>query len=222
MDTPIIYFRLSLSDWFDFLDAQITVELNGWNLLEIAAVLLSLAYVVLLMREKVWCWPVGILSSCLSIGLFVNSGLFSEAILYLYYVGMGVYGWTVWARPSGEKLPIAQLSLREHLYAVMTGAAGGLGLGFTFQQLAAHTALFSNASMTYPDGFSTAFAFVATYLQVRKALYSWAYWIVLNAFSVYLYGAKGLYVYAALMVVYTLISISGQWNWLEKMKAEED
>ena len=60
--------------------------------LELIAVILGLIYLILLIKEKIACWIFGILSSAISIYLFYSIQLYSEAILYFYYVIIGIYG----------------------------------------------------------------------------------------------------------------------------------
>ena len=62
------------------------------QILEITAVLFSLTYLVLLIKEKIACWFFGIAASIISIYIFYKTGLYSEAILYSFYVIIGFYG----------------------------------------------------------------------------------------------------------------------------------
>ena len=55
-----------------------------------------LAFIVLLVREKVACWAFGISGSLLSVYLFADARLYSEAILYFFYAVMGLWGWARW------------------------------------------------------------------------------------------------------------------------------
>ena len=67
-------------------------------LLEILATGANLVYVVLLIKEKIACWACGIVGSFLSIYLFIDARLYSEAFLYLFYALLGVWGWMRWHR----------------------------------------------------------------------------------------------------------------------------
>ena len=74
---------------------------------EMLATAANLAFIVLLIREKIACWAFGIAGSLLSVWLFVHVHLYSEALLYSFYAVMGVWGWLRWAgcrrrlRPGG-------------------------------------------------------------------------------------------------------------------------
>jgi nicotinamide mononucleotide transporter len=183
-------------------------------LIEVAATAAGLAYVVLLSREHILCWPFGIAGSLLSIWLFVHTRLYSEALLYSYYVIMGVWGWLHWhRREQAADNPVLRYAPRQHLLLISLGVAGTLVLGGLFDS-------YSNAQRPWIDAFTTAFSFVATWLQVRKVLESWLYWIVLNGVSIWLYQDRALDIYAALICFYAVLSVIGFVSWLRSYRRQ--
>ena len=180
--------------------------------IEILAVAFNLVYLFLLIRENIWCWINGIIASFLSVYLFIESKLYSEAILYLFYVLVGVYGWLVWAgkisKTEGKR--VITKKLRYHFIALLFGCFGTIGLGWFFSNS-------SDAEKPYYDAFSTAFSFVASFLEAHKILSAWLYWIVLNLFSVWLYKSRDLNLYAGLMGVYFVASVWGYYEWRKKL-----
>lgn len=173
---------------------------------EILSVIFGLLFIVLLIAENIWCWLFGILSSILSVYLFYKIALYSEAILYLYYIVMGVYGWWVWNRPKNTSLPITEWAKRTHGFIIGIGLLGAISLGTFFNTQ-------TDASTPYIDAHTTAFSFVATYLEVHKVLSAWLYWIVVNFVTIGLYFYKDLYMYGGLMIVYFILSIVGYFRW---------
>ncbi len=182
------------------------------DIVEWIAVLLNLVFLYLLIREKVWCWPFGILASGLSIFLFLYAKLPSEAILCSYYVGIGIYGWIVWTKKREKAFAIKTYSWRVHALLIACGIGLSIGLGKFFEGK-------EYAEKTYADAFSTIFSFIASFLEAQKVLFGWLYWIVLNFFSVWLYHERGLNIYAGQMVVYGFVSIWGMYSWWKKYKA---
>ncbi len=180
--------------------------------LELIAVILGLIYLILLIKEKIACWIFGILSSALSIYLFYSIQLYSEAILYFYYVIIGIYGYWLWKTQGVEKKTflITDFKFQSHIITILIGIVLSLTLGYTFHSL-------TDASSPYLDSFTTIFSFIASYLQAKKILSSFVYWIVINAATLYLYIHKELEFYFFLTVVYFIFSFVGFITWRRKM-----
>ena len=64
--------------------------------------LFSVLYLVLAIRESLWCWPAAFVSSVLTIVVMFGARLYSEAALNVFYAAMAVYGWYQW-RYGGRK-----------------------------------------------------------------------------------------------------------------------
>lgn len=181
--------------------------------IEIISVVFSLIFLVLLMRENIWCWIFGILSSLLSIYLFIEAKLYSESILYLFYAAIGVYGWWVWSAKKDGILPVVKWHWRKSLIAFGGSALLAAVLGIYFKT-------YTDAESPYVDASTTAFSFLASYLEAHKVLSAWVYWIVINATSVWLYHSRGLQIYSILMVVYAALSVLGLYRWNKQFKAQ--
>jgi nicotinamide mononucleotide transporter len=183
------------------------------NSFQILGVGLNLIFVIGLMKQKIWCWPIGILGSLISIYVFIEVKLYSEAILYVFYVLFGIYGWYNWSnQKNDDELKVIIKGVAWHASFIFIGILCALGLGYYFQ-------ISSDANNTYEDSFSTIFSFIATYFETKKVLSNWLYWIVLNAFSVYLYNIRGLEIYGSLMIVYFILSIWGFLEWRKSYRA---
>ena len=50
-------------------------------------------------------------------------------------------------------------------------------------------------------------------LVARKVLENWIYWFIIDAVSIYLYVAKGLWLTAALFLLYLAMVVVGYWRW---------
>lgn len=188
--------------------------------IEIAAVVLNLAYVVLAAKEHIACWIFGILGSLVSIWIFVDAKLYAESVLFSYYVIMGFYGWYAWSRnkqKSNQKLQIAEGSIKLHATIFIGGYLATFGLFWLLKT-------FTDAEMPLLDSFTTVFSFIATWMVAKRLIENWIYWVAINALSVYLYFSRDLNVYAMLMVAYTILAAYGYWQWdkdLEKQSSTE-
>lgn len=184
------------------------------ELVEILATGANLAYIVLLIREKILCWLFGIIGSLLSMYLFVSARLYSEALLYVFYAGMGCYGWLRWRRALAlAPNPVIVWRLARHLVAAIAATTLALLLGYSM----AH---FTDAQRPMIDAFTTSFSFLATYLEITKVLEAWVYWFCLNLTSIWLYHDRDLDLYAALTALYTALSVVGYAQWRRSYRAQ--
>jgi nicotinamide mononucleotide transporter len=180
-------------------------------LLEIVAVIFGVLYTVLMAQNKISCWIFGIIGSLLSVYIFVEyAKLYAEAVLYVFYVFAGIYGWMQWKKQkSVEK--VYQQKVSTHVKLILSGTVISLFLYFGL------TFFFTEAEKPLIDSFTTVFSFIATYLMAKKWIGNWYYWLVIDAVSVYLYYTRELEIYALLMLVYTILVVYGYWQW-KKLK----
>ncbi len=177
------------------------------TIIEIVGTILNLAFLILVIRENIWCWLFGILGSLVSIYLFIETKLYSESILYSYYVIMGVYGWRKWSSHSKENpFKVSEVSLFVHSGWIIFCIALAISLGWLFTN-------YTDANNPYFDAFTTVFAFLATYFEAIKLRSAWFYWIAINGFSVWLYLERGLEIYSVLMLIYFILSFVGLLKW---------
>lgn len=196
-----------------------TLDVNF--LLEITAVIFSLIFLILLIKEIHWCWPFGIISSVLSVLLFYRINLYAESFLYLFYALFGFYGWYIWSKNSRkEAFKITRWKTFRHLFLVIGGIAFAVLLFYAIPKIIdLLTAKGKEAVRPKIDAITTSFGFIATFLEAHKIFATWIYWIILNATSVFLYLDRGLPIYASLMVIYFGLSIYGYMQWNKIMKA---
>ncbi len=67
-----------------------------WVNLETLAVVLSIAYLILAMKENSLCWYCAFFSTAIYVWIFGDVNLYMESGLNLYYMAMAIYGWHQW------------------------------------------------------------------------------------------------------------------------------
>jgi len=173
---------------------------------EIVAVVTAVLYLVLAIKERIWCWLFAFISTSIYIYLFHSVSLLSESLLNIYYLVMAVYGWYQWRHSSNNKQrKIVSWSIKKHGVLILITGLMVPVLGYGMSQL--------GASMPYLDAFTTCFAILATVMVAHKVLENWHYWLVINAISVYLFSSKELYLTAAMFALYVILTIIGYINW---------
>lgn len=185
--------------------AQAWANMSGWEMLAVA---LAIAYLVLAVRQNPLCWYCGFASTAIYTGLFWNVQLLMESALNVYYMGMAVYGWWQWRHggQGGAELPIQTWRWHRHLLVL-----GGIILisALSGSLLTQYT----QAAWPYLDSFTTWAAVITTFMVARKILESWAYWMVINSTSIFIFVDREMYLTALLLVSYLIISIFGWTNW---------
>jgi nicotinamide mononucleotide transporter len=178
--------------------------------LEIIALCFALIYVVLAAKKNQWCWPFAFCSTALYTAIFWQTSLISESILNAYYMIMAVVGWLSWHRSSEESpdrnITVMRFTLHFHVIAISLLSLVAVVWGWIAKQGL-------GASLAFADAFTTVFALFATWLLTQRVRENWLYWIVIDAASVALYQAKGLWISSLLMMFYTVFAIYGWWSW---------
>ena len=178
--------------------------------MEGVAVVLGLAYVVLVARHSRWGWVSGGLSSALFAWLFIAARLPMQSLLQVYYVVMAIYGWRHWSR-GGPEQPVIRLPWRVHLAGIAASVLLGLALAHI---LATET----QAASPWLDSITTTASLFATWLIARKVLENWLYWIVVDSLQAVLFASQGLWSTALLFVLYLGIGTAGYRSWLRSYR----
>ncbi len=187
--------------------------LSIMSVIEIVAVVLALAYLILAIQENSWCWICGFSSTLIYLMIFWKVSLYSETLLQIFYLFMSGYGWIQWTRFRSQSernksslKPIIKWTIKRHLKVISITSIFALLIGTIMSK-------WTSASFPYIDAATTCFAIVSTYMVAQKVFENWFYWIVVDSVSVYLFLNKGLYFTAVLFALYVLLCIFGIIAW---------
>ena len=186
----------------------ILAQLREWTPLEAAAVVLAIGYLLLAIRENIWCWACAAASTAAYIYLCLHAKLYMEAALNLYYFVMAICGWRVWlsGHTSEHELPVAVWPVSVHAAALGTVGGAAVISGYV---LSTHT----DAAFPYVDSLTALASIWATFLVARKVLENWWYWLVIDAVSVYMYFRRGLPLTSLLYTLYLIMIPFGLVEW---------
>ncbi len=185
------------------------------NYVEVLGVITSLVYLYFSVRQIIWLWPFGIISSALFILIFFNGKFYADMGLQVYYVGVSIYGWIYWSRGGisrNEKssLPVCRISSQLALVLSVTGIVIMLGIVYILKN-------FTDSDVPWGDGFTTAGSIVATWMLARKVLEHWLVWIFVDSVAAGLYFYKGLYPSFLLYLIFTIIAVIGYFHWKKSL-----
>ena len=69
---------------------------------EAVAVALAIAYLLLAVRQNIWCWAAAFLSTAIYTIVFFDAALLMETALQVFYMAMAFYGWWHWQKGAME------------------------------------------------------------------------------------------------------------------------
>lgn len=177
----------------------------------------SVLYLVLAIRQNLWCWPAAFLASVITIAVMFGARLYSEAALNIFYAAMAVYGWYQWRYGGGSgrdsALSIGVWPLRLHVFAIGGSVAASVAIGWLMSNN-------TDAAFPYLDAFVLVSSLVTTYMVARKILENWIYWLVIDSLSLYLYWERGLVMYAWLFALYLVLVVIGFARWQRDWRAQ--
>jgi nicotinamide mononucleotide transporter len=184
--------------------------------LEIAGVATGIVAVWLTTREKVWCWPVGIVSVALFVAVFFRARLYGAMGLQVVYIGLAIYGWYAWVnggRGDGP-LRVSKATRRTLTVATVLGVVGAA-------LLAAWLARRTDEALPITDAATTSFSLVAQWMQTRKLIENWWIWLVVDLVYVGMYLSQRLIWTAGLYAVYVALAIAGLRQWRQSLVIAE-
>ncbi len=177
---------------------------------EMVAVFLSVTYLLLAIKQNLWCWPSAFLSTLIYSILFFDASLLMDSALNIFYLVMAIYGWYSWKygniKNQNVELEISTYGLKKNLQIILALIVLSLVLGYIM-------ANYTSADYAYLDTFTTVFAVFTTYTLTKKVLENWLYWIVIDSVSIYIYINKGFYLTAVLFALYTILAFVAYNNW---------
>ena len=178
------------------------------NWLESTAVIFAILYLILAVKQNILCWIAGIISSVLYFFIMQKAGLYMEAYLQVFYVVMGIYGWSQWSasNASNPSFIVNTWSKYQHMIAISIILALSLLSGSLLER-------YTDAALPFLDALVSWGAVVATYMVAKKLLENWIYWFVIDATSIFLFIERDLWLSAVLFATYLVIIFFGYQSW---------
>ena len=177
--------------------------------LEVLAFVLALVMVACNMRVNPVAWPLAILSSALYGALFLDSRLYGEAGLQVFFIVMASWGWWQWLRGNGEhgeSLTVRHLPPHLRMRVLVAMALAWPALGWLLARS-------TNSDVPWWDAFPTAGSVIGQWLLARKYVENWPAWLVVNLVSVLLFAYKGLWLTVILYGIFVVLSVAGWRVW---------
>lgn len=192
-------------------------------------------------------WFASMVMPAISMWIYFNKGLYADFSINIYYLAIAVYGYIVWTKGTRNKEQRTKNNLYKNnqestgvpkskqeypgnpqpttpithtprgMIAVCIAGAATLWvllyLGLNY---------LTDSTVPVADAFTTALSIVGMWMLARKYLEQWLVWIAVDAVCVGLYIYKGIYLYAILYSLYTVVAIFGYRKWVRIMHTQKE
>lgn len=178
------------------------------NWVEPVATLSGLLCVYFSIKQNLLTWVFGFIQVALYTWIFYQEALYSDMGLHVFYMGIQVVGYRTWKQGGNAEFEFNPSSIGWWLYVwIFVAIAGSVLLGLGMSS-------YTNASMAYPDAFTTTASIIAQIMMIKKIVESWIFWIVVNMYAIVVYAVKDLYFSTGLYAVFFIMAVWGliQWN----------
>jgi nicotinamide mononucleotide transporter len=194
------------------------------NYIEIFGAVTGILYVIFEIRQNLWLWPVGIITSTVYIWVFFTGKLYADMSLQGYYLIISILGWYWWVRGAGlraqgtgqkidNKLNVSRLTFKTGIVLAIVFLVLYFIMWFVLNKL-------TDSPVPQWDSFITSLSIIATWMLARKIYEHWYLWIVVNTTASILFSTRALYPTVILYVVYCAMSFVGLIEWKKSLIKE--
>lgn len=187
--------------------------LQAMTWIEGIAVFFGIASVLYSIRENIWVYPTGIVSTLIYVWICFEYKLYADMGINAYYFSMSIFGWYVWTHPKKGQavLPVTWLKPKGWLISI------GIFI-ISYGVLYLILSEFTDSDVPYWDSFTTSSAFVGMWLMAKKKVENWIAWIITDLVSVPLYFYKGLILTSFQFLFFTVLATLGLIAWIKSAK----
>lgn len=156
----------------------------------------------------------GIAGISLTLYVMIQSKLYAEFTLNLYYLVMSIYGWLYWK--FGKRRSETTISETTNNEKLITA---GIVIG-TFSLFYFFLTNFTDSDVPILDSLVSAFAWAGMWLMARRKIENWILLNISNIIAIPLLIHKDLYLYAVLTAFLFIVAISGYLEWRKIIKTK--
>jgi nicotinamide mononucleotide transporter len=165
--------------------------------------------------RSILTWPVGIIGCLLFGALFMQSQLYADATLQLFFILTSLIGWQQWRAAARQPFDKALRALDG--VTIRRMAAVGLMVTLAYGGLLKQL---TDAYAPFWDSAVLVCSVIAQLLLMRGHRSTWPAWILVNTLSVPLYLSRGLQLTALLYSAFWINAWFGWWRWTRDEKAQ--
>ena len=187
------------------------------NTVEIFGLCAGTLSIALLIKQNIWTWPIGIAYTFASLYIFFTAKLYADFALHVFFLFMSFYGWYYWLQGNStfdSELPVRRESKKVLAYSIIICVLAIILASNLFT-------MYTDAELPYWDNTTSILSVLAIWLQSRKKIESWVFWLIIDILSVGIYFYKDLYLYSLLYSIYVAMAFFGYATWLKSYRNEQ-
>jgi nicotinamide mononucleotide transporter len=192
------------------------------SLVELLGTLSGLWCVWLTAKNKISCWPIGVINIVFFFVLFYQVHLYSDMLLQAYFLVTSLYGWYKWNNPktleyetNNNELKITTLTKNQRISNVL----GVIICTVLLYSLASNIHnilpdLFPQpAAAPFRDALCAVMSIFAQLIMTHRKLECWVLWILVDIISCVYYFEVGVVLVGIEYVIFTFIATKGLLDW---------
>ncbi|WP_028120838.1 nicotinamide riboside transporter PnuC [Epilithonimonas tenax] len=216
-------------DFLQTLTAQYASYETYLIIFESVAVFFGLLSVYFSIKQNIWVYPTGIISTVLFIYITYQFGLLGDMIINFYYSVMSIYGWILWSKNTEDDVHVVvkKASFDEWKMGTLLFAASLIFIGiiyyykpFTdngFSMEKVKLGLYHLDWANYTDIITASMFFVGMYFMAKRNIENWIFWIVADIICVPMMFQKGLALTGLQYLIFTAMAIIGYVEWKKSL-----
>ncbi len=189
--------------------------------LEALGTSVGLLYLYLEYKASIWLWLAGIVMPAIYIKIYLDSGLYADMGINIYYLIVSIYGWLWWYKSqlskqqktqddSPSRSNIVHTKGKEWIVYILATIGLFILIGWGLK-------MYTDSTVPWLDSLTTALSIIGMWQLARKQIEQWFTWIIVDLICVGLYHYKGLELTALLYLFYTVIAFFGYKRWQSMM-----
>lgn len=177
--------------------------------LEFTAFVCGILSVYFAKKENILVYPVGLLSTIITVYLLYQAKYFGDMTMNVYYSIMSIYGWYNWSkRATQPELPITSTNAKEKQI--------GFGLFLLTMVVTYMVYVFFDYKLEIPnyiDIFTSGIFFTAMWYMALKKIENWSLWILGDCIAVPLFAYRGLGMLSLQYFIFTIMAVMAYIQW---------
>tara|TARA_B100000902_G_C27131809_1_gene823988 strand:- start:239 stop:910 length:672 start_codon:yes stop_codon:yes gene_type:complete len=180
------------------------------HIYEFLGVLCSIVYVILSIKQNIFCWPTLIIAAILNGYAFYLINLPLQSIMQLFFIFVAISGWISWKKKEADHFLVNAWNKKEIIFWISIGLIITLELNSILKTLKNST---FESEFPFFDSLMFVFNIMPMYMTTKKVIQSWLLFIVIDIISGFFYLYTGDYFYCFLFFFYIPFATYGYLNW---------